>query len=57
MEKLKVNELYEIEGKPYKLCKSKFEHSVNGVKMKKFYFRRPTYEDVKSTVPTGGKGE
>jgi len=45
MEILKEGELYEIEGKIYKLCKSEFEHCTHGSKIKKFYFKKPTYED------------
>jgi len=45
MEKLNEGELYEIEGKIYKLCKSEFEHCTHGSKIKNFYFKKPTYED------------
>ena len=41
MEKLKSDELYEIEGKIYKLCKLEWGMA------KRFYFKQPTFEDAK----------
>lgn len=45
--KLEVGKLYEIEGKIYKLCVSKFEgwYKTHKTRIKRYYFKLPVFED------------
>jgi hypothetical protein len=43
--KLKIGQLYEIDGKCFILCASEFKHGKNNTPIVKFYFKKPTFED------------
>ena len=43
--KLKIGNIYEIEGKLFMLKRSEFNHSTHGKSIVKYYFKKPTFED------------
>jgi len=43
--KLRIGNLYEIDGKCFILCASEFKHSKHNTPIIKYYFKKPTFED------------